>query len=131
MVHLTVIYIFRCSLMYDMVTPTPESLCSYFSIFCFSSTAKVLTFLEEPEAYDVLFLGDSRFMNGMLPLEIWEDYGIAGYNLSCHGSSLPVTYWSLCNALDYAQPKLVVIAVDGVTGAGAVGDYTLTISISF
>lgn len=83
-------------------------------------------FLEDPRAYDVLFFGDSRFMNGMLPLEIWEDYGIAGYNLSCHGSSLPVTYWSLCNALDYAQPKLVVIAVDGVTGAekitGSSGD---------
>lgn len=71
-------------------------------------------FLEDPEAYDVLFFGDSRFMNGMLPLELWEDYGIPGYNLSCYGNSLAVTYWSMMNALDYAKPKLVVIGVDGV-----------------
>jgi len=71
-------------------------------------------FLEDPEAYDVLFFGDSRFMNGMLSLELWEDYGIPGYNLSCYGNSLAVTYWSMMNALDYAKPKLVVIGVDGV-----------------
>ena len=39
-------------------------------------------FLEEPELYDVLFFGDSQFMNAVLPLEMWEDYGIAGYNLA-------------------------------------------------
>ena len=73
-------------------------------------------FLEDPKAYDVLFFGDSCLMNGMLPLEIWADYGIAGYNLACYGNSLPATYWSLMNALDYAQPQLVVIGVDDVGG---------------
>ncbi|MBQ7785534.1 MAG: hypothetical protein IJ381_05240 [Clostridia bacterium] len=71
-------------------------------------------FFEEPKAYDVLFLGDSRFMNGMMPLDLWSDYGIAGYNLSCYGNSLPATYWMMMNALDYAHPKLVVLSVNGV-----------------
>ena len=72
------------------------------------------SFLREPQAYDVLFFGDSRFMNGMLPMEMWADYGIAGYNLACYGNSVPASYWSMMNALDYAQPKLVVLAVNGI-----------------
>lgn len=71
-------------------------------------------FLEEPQQYDVLFFGDSRFVNCLFPMELWEDYGIAGYNLSCYGNTMPVTYWSMMNAFDYADPDVVVIAVNGV-----------------
>ena len=81
-------------------------------------------FLEEPELYDVLFFGDSQLMNAMLPLEMWEDYGIAGYNLACYGSVLPTTYWSLVNALDYAQPRLAVIAVNGMDNPHKVTNYS-------
>ncbi len=71
-------------------------------------------FLEEPKQYDVLFFGDSRFVNALFPMELWDDYGIAGYNLSCYGNTVPITYWSIINALDYASPKLAVIATNGV-----------------
>jgi len=71
-------------------------------------------FLENPQEYDVLFMGDSRFVNCLLPMELWADYGIAGYNLSCYGNTMPVSYWSLMNALDYAEPELVVLAINGV-----------------
>lgn len=71
-------------------------------------------FLDNPEQYDVLFFGDSRFVNCMFPMEIWEDYGIPAYNLSCYGNTMPVNYWSMMNAFDYAQPKVVVLAVNGV-----------------
>lgn len=81
-------------------------------------------FLEEPEQYDVLFFGDSQLMNAMLPLEMWEDYGIAGYNLACYGSVMPTTYWSLVNALDYAQPRLAVIAVNGMDNPHKVTNYS-------
>ena len=81
-------------------------------------------FLEEPELYDVLFFGDSQFMNGMIPMEMWEDYGIAGYNLACYGNVLPISYWTMINALDYAQPKLVVLAVNGLNEAHKVSNYS-------
>lgn len=81
-------------------------------------------FLEEPEAYDVLFFGDSQFMNGMLPMEMWEDYGIAGYNLSCYGNVMPTTYWSIINALDYATPKLVVLSINGLNEVHKVSNYS-------
>jgi len=71
-------------------------------------------FLQNPQQYDVLFFGDSRFVNCLFPMELWEDYGIAGYNLSCYGSTMPVTYWSMMNAFDYAAPKVAVIAINGV-----------------
>jgi len=71
-------------------------------------------FIETAKEYDVLFFGDSRFVNALLPMELWADHGIAGYNLSCYGSTMPVCYWSMINALDHASPKLVVLAVNGV-----------------
>ena len=71
-------------------------------------------FLENPQEYDVLFFGDSRFVNCLLPMELWADYGVAGYNLSCYGSTMPVCYWSMMNALDYADPEVIVLAVNGV-----------------
>lgn len=71
-------------------------------------------FLKEPQQYDVLFFGDSRFVNCLFPMELWEDYGITGYNLSCYGNTLPVDYWMMMNAFDYASPKVVVLAVNGV-----------------
>ena len=71
-------------------------------------------FLEHPQQYDVLFFGDSRFVNCLFPMELWDDYGIAGYNLSCYGNTMPVSYWSMMNALDYASPRVAVLAVNGV-----------------
>ena len=71
-------------------------------------------FIKEPEQYDVLFFGDSRFVNAMFPMELWADYGIPGYNLSCYGSTMPICYWSMINALDYGKPEVVVIAANGV-----------------
>ena len=81
-------------------------------------------FLKEPEAYDVLFFGDSQFMNGMIPLEMWEDYGIAGYNLSCYGSVIPTSYWTMINAFDYAEPELVVFAINGINEMHKVSNYS-------
>ena len=71
-------------------------------------------FLKDPQQYDVLFFGDSCFVNCLYPMEIWEDYGIPGYNLSCYGNTLAVSYWTMMNALDYASPKAVVFAVNDV-----------------
>ena len=71
-------------------------------------------FLDDPQQYDVLFFGDSHFVNSLFPMELWKDYGIAGYNLACYGNTMPANYWSMMNALDYADPEVVVVAVNGV-----------------
>ena len=79
------------------------------------SRQKMQPFLDRAGEYDVLFLGDSIMNTGVFPMEMWEKYGIAGYNIASYGNTLPITYWALQNALDYAKPKLVVLDVQGVS----------------
>ena len=61
------------------------------------------------EQVDVLLLGSSHMINGINPALLYEDYGIAAYNLGGHGNTMQVTYWELVNALDYGSPDYVVI----------------------
>lgn len=70
-------------------------------------------FLENAQEYDVLFLGDSMIRHSILPLELYNKYGIASYNLGSGNSMVPVTYWKMLNALDYMTPKMVVLSVAG------------------
>lgn len=79
-----------------------------------ASRIKYEPMLERPGEIDVLFVGDSHMINGVYPMELWRDYGIASYNLACIGNTLPVSYWTMMNAFDYAQPKLVVIGINDV-----------------
>lgn len=66
-------------------------------------------FFKNSEEYEVLFFGTSHVNHGILPMELWEDYGIASYNCGGNGNYIPTTYWLMKNVLDYASPKLVVI----------------------
>ena len=79
-----------------------------------ASRIKYQPFYEAPHEYDVLFVGDSHMINGVYPMELWRDYGIASYNLACIGNTVPVSYWTLMSALDKAQPELVVIGINDV-----------------
>lgn len=67
------------------------------------------TFLDKAGSCDVIFLGNSRIRDAVFPMEIWGEYGITGYNLGFPGTSPQDSYWTLMNALDYAQPKAVVV----------------------
>lgn len=73
------------------------------------SYAKNKEFMENSEMYDILFLGNSHMTNAVYPMELWRDYGIASYNLAGYGNRIPTTYWMMENALDYSDPKLVVM----------------------
>lgn len=66
-------------------------------------------FLNVADECDVLFLGSSHATLAVYPLELWHDYGITSYNLSGYGCPLPLSYWLFMNALDYADPKVVVV----------------------
>ncbi len=79
-----------------------------------ASRVKFEPFLDCPEDHDVLFIGDSLMVNGIFPMELWQDYGIASYNISSYGNTLPVSYWVMENALQYVTPKVMVIGVKDV-----------------
>lgn len=95
--------------------------CSLFGTSYFlenrESRLRYSSFLDDETDYDVFLLGSSHVRHGFYSMELWNDYGITSYNLAANGITLPVTYWTLVNALDYHTPKLVVIDIyDGWPG---------------
>lgn len=74
-----------------------------------SSDEKYHDFFQEEQDIDVLFMGTSHMMDGVFPMELYNDYGIVSYNFGNPSSQLATTYWVMENALDYTTPKLVVI----------------------
>ncbi len=58
---------------------------------------------------DVLFMGSSHVINGINPVNLYESYGYTSYNMGGHGSVMQATYWELIEALNYCQPKWVVV----------------------
>lgn len=66
-------------------------------------------FFREDENVDVLFLGSSKVINDIYPMQLWKDYGIESFNYGVHGNYIPASYWLMMNAFDYKLPKLVVI----------------------
>lgn len=73
------------------------------------SVKKYSDFWELSEQIDVLFFGSSHMLNGINPLELYAEYGITSYNMAKHGGMVTESYWMLMNALDYCQPKCVVV----------------------
>ena len=45
----------------------------------------------------------------MFPMRLWNEYGIVSYNFGGHDNRMPTTYWVMKNALEYTDPKVVVI----------------------
>ena len=78
------------------------------------SYAKHAEFFEQDAPYDVFFVGSSRMMNGVFPMELWGDHGIVSYNWAQAGHPPPAYYWVMRLALDYQQPKLMVIDCYGM-----------------
>ncbi len=78
------------------------------------SYAKNAEFFKQDADYDVFFVGSSRMMNGVFPMELWEDHGIVSYNWGQAGHPPPAYYWVMRLALDYRQPKLMVIDCYGM-----------------
>ena len=76
-----------------------------------SSYDKNQRFFEEAQEghIDAFLLGSSHVINGINPVQLYEQYGYTAYNLGGYGSVLLSTYWQFRLALDYCTPKLVVV----------------------
>lgn len=75
------------------------------------SDNRYAAFFDSSDEYDVLFIGSSHVRHGIFPMELWNNYGITSYNLAGDGDTIPISYWTLVNALDYHKPKVVVMDV--------------------
>ncbi|MCH5291199.1 MAG: hypothetical protein J1D88_05480 [Treponema sp.] len=72
------------------------------------------TFIKSRTDYDVLFLGGSRVLNAVNPMQLWEDYGITSYNLGWHGATIPLDTWMLKIVQKYHKPKIAIMDIYGL-----------------
>lgn len=64
---------------------------------------------EEPHnSLDVIFLGSSHVYSGISPMEMWNTYGIAGYNCTSSSQCAYKSYHFLVDIFKYQNPKVVV-----------------------
>lgn len=66
-------------------------------------------------AIDVLFSGNSHAHCNIDQRILWENYGIAGYTLSCGNQMLDSSYYYIREAVTRKHPKVVVLELYGVT----------------
>lgn len=74
-----------------------------------ASTTRYSEFWENPKEYDVWFMGTSHVYYAIQPMELWNQYGIRSYVLAAPSSTIPQTYWTIMCALQYSQPKVIVL----------------------
>lgn len=72
---------------------------------------KMSDFISQTENFDVLFFGSSHTMNGIYPMEMWNDYGIVSYNMGNASEVIAMSYYNMLLALRETKPQLVVIDV--------------------
>lgn len=66
-------------------------------------------FWDNPEEYDVWFMGSSHMYYAIQPMELWNQYGIRSYNLAAPSSPISQAYWTMMCALQYSQPEVIVL----------------------
>ncbi|MCI8859450.1 MAG: hypothetical protein HFI71_08025 [Lachnospiraceae bacterium] len=66
-------------------------------------------FWEQPEEYDIWFMGTSHVFYAIQPMELWNQYGIRAFDLAAPSSQMPQTYWTMMCALQYSQPRVIVL----------------------
>ncbi|MBQ8617369.1 MAG: hypothetical protein IJ418_07610 [Clostridia bacterium] len=72
---------------------------------------KYSAFFEDELGFDVLFMGTSRVLDAIQPLELWRDYGFTSYNMGNNSEPLAMTEQVLDLAFDTHVPKVAVIDV--------------------
>lgn len=68
-------------------------------------------FFADEQGFDVLFMGTSRVLDAVHPLELWRDYGFTSYNMGNNSEPLELTRHVLDLAFDTHVPRVAVIDV--------------------
>lgn len=75
---------------------------------------KYTDFFESETNFDVIFLGTSHTWNTVLPMELWQGYGISSYNWGYSNCTPAESYYIFKDVIKYTEPKLVVLDMFGL-----------------
>ncbi|MBQ8623588.1 MAG: hypothetical protein IJ424_04320 [Oscillospiraceae bacterium] len=75
---------------------------------------KYTDFFESETNFDVIFLGTSHTWNSVLPMELWEGYGISSYNWGYSNCTPAESYYIFKDVVKYTEPKVVVLDMFGL-----------------
>lgn len=78
----------------------------------YQTYSKFISFLNNKDCdYDVFFLGTSHVLNGIYPMDLWNDFGITSYNFAWHSTPIATNYYLLKMAEKKNKPKIVFIDI--------------------
>lgn len=73
-------------------------------------SVQIRGFYDEPkDSIDVLVLGSCNVYNAINPLVLWDEYGVTSYVMGSSDQKLVTSYYYLQEALEYQNPKVVVL----------------------
>ena len=85
--------------------------------------AEELEELEGLGQVDYLVMGDSEGWASLQPMEIWQDHGFTGYNLSRAGQRLQDFYLQLKDTLKTQHPQVLLLETDILSNSvGMIGE---------
>lgn len=80
-------------------------------------------YAEADNSIDVLICATSHGSKGILPMEMYEKYGIKAYNLSTSIQPIEATYYMLSEALNTQKPKVFILDVSNLFIGGSEKSY--------
>ena len=66
------------------------------------------------DSVDVVFYGSSHVYSGVNVAALWDDYGIAGYDMAGTMQTLWNSYYNMEETLKYQSPRLMVVDLYGI-----------------
>lgn len=69
---------------------------------------------EAPNTIDAVFIGDSETYTSLSPMEMWQSHGLATYNCSTSGQTLPYCSTFLNRVLKTQRPKVVFLEANAL-----------------
>lgn len=68
----------------------------------------------DKDTADVIFYGSSHVYSGINIVDLWDDHGIAGYNLAGTMQTLWNSYYNMEETLKYQSPRIMVVDLYGI-----------------
>ena len=75
------------------------------------STDQPYSYYNDKSQLDIVFIGTSQLFNSIIPVQLWNDFGITSYNRAKDAQFYKVSYYLIKEAIEEKKPKIIVMDV--------------------